>query len=396
MADGGPQRQVLGPALRRFWAVSAVAATLAGLVAAGFVQLDSSVSWSAQASFVVPLAPTTVLGSDPQPVSALPDNLQDASRYASTYAVFLVEDIELLSELGEATGLSARQVADRTAAATVPGTPVLRVNFTADTSEQVQAYFDRLGEVVSNSPSVTPNLPAGSLRLLRAAELQEQEGLAPVAPVVGVLVGLLVGLGVAVLLEWSDPRLRSAADVRELADWPVLKLPNDGLEHASTVSRRVLSAAPVVRQVCVVGLSGTSGKRVAHVAGVLESAAARTPDHLAASRGTGRTSLRGGDVQWLAGGALGQDGFAEGLAQQSDVVVLVAPLRARLPHLDLSVRTLQDLGVNPVLVVLVTGSGWREPTKDHIGTTFVDETSTDAAPADDLRLDPDEQSSRSR
>lgn len=379
--SGDLHRQVLVPALKRFWAVALVAALASGLLAAWLVQLGSSVTWTAQATYVVPLAtPAPVGAAEEEPVAsgpALPQNPVEAQRYAQAFAVLMVEDTDLLTTLSDATGISNRGVAERTGAVPVANSPVLRVDFTADSEEQVQAYFDTLDRALTVAPSVTPNIPAGFLRTLRPATVVEQPGLAPLAPAVGLLVGLLVGLGVAVLLERLDPRVRSAADVRELATWPVLPIGHpepselsdeekvaswsgsrrrDGLSdpHTDVLVQRAVQAAPVVRSVAVLGVRGVP-------TGTLQELAQRL-----ASAGHGE------ETRWVAGGQLATDGAAERLAQDSDVVILIAPVHGRLRHLTNAVQALQDLAVEAVLVGLAPRQGRSSSNSHRTGRTNSD------------------------
>lgn len=352
MTDGRQQRQVLLPALRRFWALALVAGLAAGFAASWAVQSTSSMTWSGQATYIVPLAAQPITlpsGVTVVPDPLLPTNPNAASQFAESYSFLLVEDPSLLEVLGTATGEAPEQVGEQTSVLNVADSSIVRIGYSSDSEEQVVAFFAALETALQAVPAVTANIPSGNLQLLRSAQPQSDTGLLALAPVIGVLVALLIGLGLAVLLERLDPRLRTSGDLRELADWPVLEIsgdPSDARTHV--LVERALSAAPGVRSVAVVGVAGMPDSRVTDMADRLRSAAAQLP-------------LEGGRVQWLAGSTLAGDGGAERLAQKADVVVVVAAVHARLRHLNESMQSLQDLVADPVLVALA-------PRERHRGT----------------------------
>ncbi len=366
MTNARPQRGVLWPALRRFWLVALVAGLATGFATTSLVQATATTTWAGEATYVVPIADPPVANAEGVVPPADPrtaNSSTDALRFAQVYALLLVEDGALLTVLSEATGMSVAEVVEATQAVPLPDSPIIRVSFAGETEAQVVSYYTALGETFEARPAITPNIRPGNIRLLQAAEIFAQPGLAPLAVALGVLAGLLVAVGGAVLLERLDPRLRSDADVRSLVDWPVLIAPRTpGDARADVLVERIVRAAPSVRTVAVVGVAGVptnevreATERLAAVhAGQLEAAAARLPgDDVVSGTGTSRGPARPHPVEWAPGGSLGAAGSAERLVQDADVVVMLAPLGARLARLDLSVRSLQDLSVDPVIVAIM-------------------------------------------
>lgn len=389
MTNARPQRGVLWPALRRFWLVALVAALAAGFATTTLVRATATTTWAGEATYVVPIADPPVanaLGVVPATDPRVANSSTDALRFAQVYSILLVEDGALLTVLAEATGLSRSEVAEATEAVPVADSPVIRVSFSADTEAQVVDYYQALEAAFEASPAISPNIRPGNIRLLQSPAVFSQPGLAPLATALGVLAAILVGLGGAVLLERLDPRLRSDADLRELADWPVLPAPRTpGDARVDVLVERVVRAAPTVRTVAVVGLAGVPTNEVREIterfaavhSGQVE-AAARQPlpgEDYVSRGGAGLSSARIHTVEWVPGGSLGASGAAERLTQEVDVVVLLAPVGSRLSRLDLSVRSLQDLSVDPVVVAIVP-----RPSRRRGGPTQWEAPSTPADP----------------
>jgi hypothetical protein len=230
MTDTHPQRSVLWPALRRFWPVALLTAAVAGLSASLLVEATSRPSVVASASYIVPVAPPVappLPGTLPVTPSPLPDSPGEASDFAEVYAVLLLEDGALLQALADAAGTEPTELAERLQAVALPGGSVIRVSVTAETRAETDRVLDTLDALFTAPASITENIPAGNLRPLNRGAVVESEGLAPLAPVVGAVVGLLLGIGAAVVLERGDSRFRSGEDVRALVSWPVLALSHD-------------------------------------------------------------------------------------------------------------------------------------------------------------------------
>ncbi len=363
MTHARPSRDVLGSALRRFWVVALVAGLVAGLATVLLVRATASTTWAGEATYVVPIAepPANTVAGTPGVVDPRAANSPvDANRFAQSYATLLVEDGALLTHLSESTGLDVADVVGGTEAVPVPDSPIVRVTFGAATEEQVAAYFTALTAAFAETPAVTPNIMPGSIEPLRELQVGEQQGLAPLAWVLGVLAALAAGLGGAVLLERADPRLRTDADVRELVSWPVLPAPDvDGDTRTEVLVERAVRAGRSVGAVAVLGLPGMPGHDVREANARLERVHTalrhRAPEH-----------ARPHPVEWVDAGTLAGDGAAERLAQEVDVVVLVAPIGARLKHLDSAVRSLKDLAVAAVVVGLVPARN-RRPNRPAAG-----------------------------
>ena len=340
-----PQRHVLGSALRRFGVIGLLVGIVCGVVATHFVEQVSTTSYTAQGSFIVPLRDRTLLDEE----AALDPRAADAyqaSGLASNYAPLLTQDQAVLAALTEPTGLDAMELARSIEAVALPSSGVVRVTFTADAEEPVTRYFETMNALFSGG-SPTANIPAGTLQPLGApAEVTRRAGLAPVAPLVGGLAGLVLGLAFAIVLERLLAQVRSAADVRALAPWPVLELRGRvSPERYETLVLRVLEGSARVRRVAVVTVAGMSAAAGAELAQQLRAAEERL-------RRSGRIEATREPISWDQLGRLLDDSTVERSVQDADAVVLGMRRKALLRPATGALQRLADLAVDNVLVVL--------------------------------------------
>lgn len=347
MTDTTPQRNVLGTALRRFGAIGLLVGILAGYGAAQFVERVSQTTYTAEGSFVVPLAApvlpdAVVTVVDPRPTSAY-----DAERLARNYAALISQDQALLTALEAPLGMPVDDLVDSIASVSLPSTAVIRVTFTAEEEATVLQYFASMRDLLAVQPSVTPNIPAGNLQPLRLpTDVIEQPGLAPVAPLVGALAGLLLGLAAAVLLERMTTQVRSAGDLRTLVPWPVLEVRGRiSPQRYETFVLRVLDGRPDVRAVAVLSVSGISASARAGFTAELRRAEERL-------RASGRLPDSGSLVDWQSLGRVPDDGSVERAVLDAGAVVVAVARHARLRPATSALQRLADLGVRDVLVVL--------------------------------------------
>ncbi|WP_432549125.1 YveK family protein [Kineococcus arenarius] len=352
-------RQPLGKALRRFWLVAVLAAVISGLAAYAAVGSVSRTTYVANALYIVPTAPTTAEG-EPAAPSTLPSSPYDAERLAQNYALVLAEDAQLLDGLASTLGVSRAHLLARVVVENVPSSAAIRVTYTGDSAAEVDDYFTALANLL-NAPQ--PNIPQGNLRALSLpTDATEQAGLAPLAPVIAVVVGLLVGVGGALLLERLDSRVRTAADLRRVAPWPVFDLTRGqrAAKAQSVVLRTLTDSA--TRHVAVATVPGGS-------AGAVE---ALVQEMRAASLSVFSTERRGSTPypNWHPVGALGTDGAAERRAMEGDAVLLVVTSGVRARDVEAAVSSLGDVEVDSVVVVLDEAA--RRPRERRAATVAVE------------------------
>jgi len=346
-------RGVLGRALRRFWAVALAAGLLAGLASWWAVSSLTATTYTATGLFIVP----TATAAQSLAGSTLPESQYDAEGLAQTYTLLLVDDAELLDALSVVTDLPAEDLRDRAVAENVPSTPAIRVTYSGESEAEVQDYFTGLEEVVTTTGST--GLAPGTLRALSLpAQVDEVAGLRPVAPLVALLVGLLVGLAGAVLLERSDRRVQGPADLRDLSAWPVFDLrDHGGGARLETVALRLARSGRT--SVAVVTTAAGSPELPEALADRLR----RLPP---GSAGTGAAPA------WAAAGQLQTDGHAEQAVLESGAALVVVAPSTRSRVVEDALRGVADTGVQDVAVLLhdpvTTGAG--TPPEDATGDVF--------------------------
>ncbi|WP_432486198.1 hypothetical protein [Kineococcus esterisolvens] len=346
-------RQPLGKALRRFWLVAVLAAVVSGLAAYAAVGSVSRTTYVANALYIVPTAPATADGETSAPTT-LPTSPYDAERLAQNYALVLGEDAQLLDGLAATLGVTRSHLLARVVVENVPSSAAIRVTYTGDSAAEVENYFTALTDLL-NAPQ--PNIPQGNLRALSLPnDTTEQAGLAPLAPVIAVVVGLLVGVGGALLLERMDSRLRTASDLRRVVPWPVFDLTRGQRSaRVQTVVLRILSESPT-RHVAVATVPGGSAGAVDALVHEVRSASLAV--FSAERRGSSPYP------NWHPVGELGTDGAAERRALEGDAVLLVVGSGARARDVETAVSSLHDVGVESVVVVLDAAA--RRP-REHQG-----------------------------
>ena len=353
---------VLGTALRRFGIIALLVGIAAGFLTASWLRSVSTSSFTAEGALIVPLEPplpddVIVTIADPRP-----GNPYDAERVARNYAVLITQDRQFLESVSGVTGVPVDEIVANAEAVNLPSSAVIRVTYAAESEAEVAGYFTALRDLLSAPVSPTPNVPATTLLPLRLPEVvEEQPGLAPAAPFVGGVAGLLLGLATAVLLERLLTQVRSAGEIRRLVPWPVLTLPKRvSPERYETLVLRVMDSAPAVRRVGVVTAEGRSSYASADFAQQLEKAEARL-------LATGRLVTVDGGVSWQPLGRIPDDGSSERALQDADAVVLALPRRPLLRPVTVALQRLEALNLGPVLVVLGTGTPVAEadaPTSD--------------------------------
>lgn len=368
---------VVATALRRWWPLALVVAVLVGFGTWYLVLQSSTTTYLGEATYVVPLSsssapaaaqpapsqpatsqpapsqPPAPAGGSPAPSPAaspvddgLPASPFDAERLARNYAVILTADATVIAALAEQADLSRAELDDGATAVALPNSSTIRVSFVASSREDVTAYFTALDEVLRTEPAVSPNIPAGSIRPLSGAVSPTvQRGLAPFAPVVGVLVGIMLGFAAAVAAERLDTRVRTVVDLRALTAHPVFPLEDErdgGARHESLVLRAAERTGDPS-----IGLVAAS-ERARHS---LDGTRGRLQDTVASLQGAGRVSSGPVDLRPL--GVLGTDGSAERALQDVDLLVVLVPVGMRRDQVAVALDVVDDLAASEVFAALV-------------------------------------------
>ena len=151
------------------------------------------------------------------------DSARGYSRIATSPLVLYPVIAELGLDVDPAT------LADSISAAAPQNTPIITIGVTATDPGEAQQIADAVGRsltarLIDIVPEGSDGTPSIKITTIKEASLPT----VPVAPsrkillALGVLLGLAGGLGLAVLREQLDTRVRSEPDVRALVDVPVL------------------------------------------------------------------------------------------------------------------------------------------------------------------------------
>ncbi|WNB85434.1 hypothetical protein [Cellulomonas sp. ATA003] len=307
-------------------------------------QFAPDVEYTAEAQYIVPVQ----TGLEVVP-STLPGNAFDAGGLARTYATVLETDMALISALSTQSGVTLEELEEGMTASVVNSTPVVTVTFTSTDEARTLGFFPTLTNVLSQG--TTPNIPPGNLVLLRSPQTTDSAGSLAPYPVLGVLAGLLLGIGAALLLERLDSRVRGAAELRRLTTHPVLDLTgHHGEAVDGVVALRALRLADDVAEVAVVGVDAPSAGMTTPLADRLARAGQQIAGHAADAPPSAR---------WQPSGVLAGGSPAELTVQRADATVLVVAVGARMRAVEDALVQLDLLGVTSAVLTVVPRSRYR-------------------------------------
>lgn len=205
-----------------WWLIVLLTALCLG--AAGAATVRATTTYSTTVTMVV-----TSAGTSDSTLAAYQGNLLSAQRVKSYADLLTSERIAgaVISRLGLADSPAA--LASRISAVAVPDTVLLRATVSDQAPRRAQEIADAVGaefsaavdQIEAPAPGAPPTV---KVSVWEPAKLP----ISPVSPRpvrnigLGLLLGLLLGAGAAVLRSTLDTTLRTAADVREAVDLPVL------------------------------------------------------------------------------------------------------------------------------------------------------------------------------
>lgn len=209
--------------IRARW-IGIVATTLIGGLAALGISLLTPPTYQAQIQFYV-----TVAGGENAAAAAYQGSLGAQQRVLS-YAA-LVKSTDIAQEVAEATGvdLSAGEVAERTTAAAGDDTVLLNVAVTDSDPQRAMNVAQGFGEVLPGAINrlETPDGGGSALAKLTVVNPPSLPS-APVAPnteqnvAIGSILGLLLGVGMALVVNTFDRRVKSREQLESFTGQPVV------------------------------------------------------------------------------------------------------------------------------------------------------------------------------
>lgn len=298
-------------ARRRGWVL--VLAVIGGLLGAVLVSMLQSVTYTAGATLLVST-----------------DDSFDSTRLAQTYATALTDDGGMLRAVSAALGVDEDRVAESLGVEADDKTAVMRLEYRAESeSDALRGATAAVRAVTGESPRAL-SIPPDVLEVIRAPRItaSPSTGISPTSLVVGGILGLFLGVVLAMGLERSDRRIDSTDDLSSaLGGTPAtaLRRGSNGLtpalvERWSEIAR---TSPPSVAMVSSRGLDASALQQFA-----------ATGDHAS-------------DLAVVVGGPVGTDGNAELVAQQADMAVMAVPRGARQREVEADVALLEQFGVSP-------------------------------------------------
>lgn len=151
------------------------------------------------------------------------DQINSATKLVSTYSIIIKSDTvlqQVINNLG--LSLTYPQLQDRVTVSAVDDTQVMQITVRSDNPEWARQVCEQITQI---SPDVIlESVEAGSVKLISQAAANPD----PVSPnvmrntAVAGLLGLVLTLGVIILREMLDNRIKTEEDVRKYLDMPVI------------------------------------------------------------------------------------------------------------------------------------------------------------------------------
>lgn len=228
--------------LRARWIVIVALTLVGGLAGLGFSLLTNPV-YQARLQFYV-----TVAGGENAAASAYQGSL-GAQQRVQSYAA-LVESVEIAQQVIERTGLDATpdQVVDRTSATADARTVLLTVSVADSSPDRALTIAQGLGEVLPEAINRLETPENGGPALAKLTVVNPP--VLPISPVepkteqnvaIGLVLGLLSGIGVALTVSALDRRVKTKAQLESITDAPLVgAIPYRKREDKQTGSEHIV------------------------------------------------------------------------------------------------------------------------------------------------------------
>lgn len=323
---------------RRAWLVVLVTA-LVGAAVFGLARLERETYEATRVLYVPTIA------DEVDPLDAF-----EAQILAGAYAEIITEDDALRITVARAAGTTLDDVDDRLSVVQVGDTALVEIRFggAATADEAIGA----MRALVAQLEAGTSTIPAGHLVEVEGdAGAEVSRRYFDDAQLLGVALGLVLGLGIAFLIERSDRRADDAGSVTDATGIPAFDLDHATDGSAELLVQRWITTHPEHQLVTAAFVPvPPRGRELAH-------------------RTATRFAELGGDDVGIDGveddpdakrslllvpvDVVGRDGAAELTASVSDLAVLVVPRGTRTAHLEAAASALARLGRGPEWCLVV-------------------------------------------
>lgn len=327
----------LGWLRRRWWVIAFCTLGVAAIASA--ISLSAPTTYTAESVLLVRSGATT----------NTPGNANEANRLAVTYSQLIPEDSQIVDRVAATLGVGRDAVLGQISGVNDANTSILRLRYTSDDASQAIDGARALADAVVGPQPASTNF--NGLSLSRLPDSAESSSSFDTSLPAGIVLGLCLGLVLAVLWERVDGRFDNIRDVEDRAGCPV-----SPLEELSTTSMEVLLKRWY-------GLAGVPNARIAMLPATEDSkldirAVVTAFESVLASV----TPSQGGapKIDLVAGGAVGSDQVGELAAQAADLTIFVVPARMKAARYEAAVEQLRDLGIRPGWVLFASRRARRQ------------------------------------
>jgi capsular polysaccharide biosynthesis protein len=316
-----------------------------------------------------------------------PGSAAEATRLAVTYAAAIPSDDGVLKQAAERLHTTPNEISDSITVRNEPNTALLRIGFSADSeSEALQGASAILASLSSATPRAR-SVAGNSLLLVRPPRLVSGTTGKTAVLVIGVVLGLLAGFGLASLAERLNPRIDEADQLGRALECEAIALSAlfPGGAGGLLERWRSLSGSPAPWVAVLAGSSaiqhdmsgvgerlrqalesdGIEDVRVVDASGPAVTSAPSMRDDLEVTSG----------VVLVVVGKPGEARFVEWAAAVADVVVIAVQRGAREAELISDQKRLRDLagrttdwGLLVVPAQLPPSAGAGESGKEPVGS----------------------------
>lgn len=151
------------------------------------------------------------------------DQINSATKLVSTYSIIIKSDTvlqQVINNLG--LNLTYQELHDRVTVTAVDDTQVMQITVRSDNPEWARQVCEQITQISPNV--ILESVEAGSVKLISQASANPD----PVSPsvprntAVAALLGLVLSMGIVILREMLDNKIKSEDDIRKYLELPVI------------------------------------------------------------------------------------------------------------------------------------------------------------------------------
>ncbi len=291
-----------------------------------------------------------------------PGNANEAATLAVTYSRLIPHDTRIIGYLAAVLRQPPQRVQQRITALTDPDTSLLRVRYSDAEPHTAVLGARELAYAVAGVRRITPAIAPGSAVLVAYPTVAAPSSPGPHGAVpVGALLGLVLGVVLAVAWDRADARVDDRGVLRDLTGCPVSLVDGRVRGVAVALLHHWRATAAPEGQALRIALLPTSPRLEAllwDLAKHFAETSAWLGKPLGVEVGISQEPWVGGPaVSLVLGGVPGDEDAGEAVALACDLTVLVVPAGVRQRELRAALAALEHHGVWPAWALLVPRGG---------------------------------------